>query len=88
MKTSFLLTLVGLASFILLCCTSCNGANDSYKCYESVINAYPDAIAIVRDENSKYIFIVVDSSGSIHYIKTMHLSGPSISSDQLIYKYQ
>lgn len=31
MKTSFLLTLVGLASFILLCCTSCAPVTEESK---------------------------------------------------------
>lgn len=59
--------------------TSCTQAFDTDKCYENVQKAFPNS-KILRSDNYKYVFIVVDDSNNVFLVRTDNITDAEVSS--------
>lgn len=71
--------------FFTLFLTSCRNSEafDRASCYQSVQKVYPQSTIYPFPEND-YNYVVVDSCGGVHHVKTMSSETSEITQDVLI----
>jgi len=82
MKKNILILLIACA---LISC----GGMDEYGCKESVMEKYPNALAILKptDEDWKWKWVVIDQDGFVYYVETMNTGNTDITKTELMYQF-